>query len=30
LTIGIGIHAYQGYDLPATIPVSLSEVLPEP
>jgi NhaP-type Na+/H+ and K+/H+ antiporter len=30
LTIGIGIHAYQGYDLPATTPVSLSEVLPEP
>jgi NhaP-type Na+/H+ and K+/H+ antiporter len=30
LTIGIGIHSYQGYDLPATTPVSLSEVLPEP
>ena len=24
LTIGVGIHAYQGYDLPATTPVSLS------
>jgi hypothetical protein len=30
LTIGIGIRAYQGYDLPATTPVSLSEVLPKP
>jgi hypothetical protein len=30
LTIGIGIHSCQGYDLPATTPVSLSEVLPEP
>ena len=30
LTIGIGIHSYQGYDLLATTPVSLSEVLPEP
>jgi NhaP-type Na+/H+ and K+/H+ antiporter len=30
LTIGIGIHSYRGYDLPATTPVSLSEVLPEP
>ena len=30
LTIGIGIHSYQGYDLPVTTPVSLSEVLPEP
>jgi hypothetical protein len=30
LTIGIGIHSYQGYDLSATPPVSLSEVLPEP
>ena len=30
LTIGIGIHSYQRYDLPATTPVSLSEVLPEP
>jgi len=30
LTIGIGIHAYRGYDLSATTPVSLSEVLPEP
>ncbi len=30
LTIGIGIHSYQGYDLTATTPVSLSEVLPEP
>jgi predicted RND superfamily exporter protein len=30
LTIGIGIHSYQGYDLPATTSVSLSEVLPEP
>ena len=25
LTIGIGIHSCQGYDLPATTPVSLSE-----
>jgi len=30
LTIGIGIHSYQGNDLPATTPVSLSEILPEP
>ncbi len=30
LTIGIGIHSYQGYNLPATAPVSLNEVLPEP
>ena len=30
LTIGIGIHSYQGYDLLAPTPVSLSEVLPEP
>jgi hypothetical protein len=30
LIIGIGIHSCQGYDLTATIPVSLSEVLPEP
>jgi uncharacterized membrane protein len=30
LTIGIGIHSYQGYDLPATTSVSLSEVLSEP
>ena len=30
LTIGIGIHSYQGYDLPATTPVSLSAILPEP
>ena len=30
LTIGIGIHSYQGYDFPATTPVSLSEVPPEP
>ena len=30
LTIGIGIHSYQGYNLPATTPVSLNEVLPEP
>jgi hypothetical protein len=30
LTIGIGIHSYQGYDLPATTPLALSEVLPEP
>jgi hypothetical protein len=30
LTIGIGIHSYQGNDLPARTPVSLSEVLPEP
>ena len=30
LTIGIGIqYSYQGYDLLATTPVSLSEVLPE-
>jgi NhaP-type Na+/H+ and K+/H+ antiporter len=29
LTIGIGIHSYQGYTLPTTTPVSLSEVLPE-
>jgi hypothetical protein len=31
LTIGIGIQlSYQGYDLPATTPVSLSEVPAEP
>jgi hypothetical protein len=31
LTIGIGIqYSYQGHDLLATTPVSLSEVLPEP
>jgi len=30
LTIGIGIHSYQGYNLTATTPVSLSEDLPEP
>jgi hypothetical protein len=30
LTIGIGIHSYQGYNLPATTPVSLNEVLLEP
>ena len=31
LTIGIGIHlSSQGYDLPATTPVSLSEVPAEP
>ena len=30
LTIGIGIHSYQSFALPATTPVSLSEVLPEP
>jgi hypothetical protein len=30
LTIGIGIHSYQGYKLTATTPVSLSEDLPEP
>ena len=31
LTIGIGIqYSYQDYDLLATTPVSLSEVLPEP
>jgi hypothetical protein len=31
LTVGIGIqHSCQGYDLPATTPMSLSEVLPEP
>jgi uncharacterized membrane protein YqjE len=31
LTIGIGIqHSYQGYDLPATTPPALTEVLPEP
>jgi hypothetical protein len=30
LTIGISIHSYQGYNLPATTPVSLNEVLPEP
>jgi hypothetical protein len=31
LTIGIGIQDfYQGYDLAATTPPSLSEVLPEP
>jgi hypothetical protein len=31
LTIGIGIlYSFQGYAPPATPPVSLSEVLPEP
>jgi hypothetical protein len=31
LTIGIGIqHSYQGYDLPATTPPALTEVLSEP
>jgi hypothetical protein len=31
LTIGIGIqHFYEGYDRPATTPLSLSEVPPEP
>jgi hypothetical protein len=32
LTIGIGSSqlSYQGYDLPATTPVSLSAILPEP
>jgi hypothetical protein len=31
LTIGLGIqHFYQGYDLAATTPPSLTEVLPEP
>jgi hypothetical protein len=30
LANGIGIHSYQAYDLSATTPVSLSEVLPEP
>ena len=30
LTIGIGIHSYQGYNLPATTPPALTEVLPEP
>jgi hypothetical protein len=30
LTIGLGINSCQGYDLPATPLVSLSEVLPEP
>jgi NhaP-type Na+/H+ and K+/H+ antiporter len=30
LTIGIGILSYQGYDLAATTPPSLTEVLPEP
>jgi hypothetical protein len=31
LTIGIGTQlSYLSYDLPATTPVSLSEVLPEP
>jgi hypothetical protein len=32
LTIGIGGSqlSYQGYDLPATTPVSLSAILPEP
>lgn len=32
LTIGIGgvQLSYQGYDLPATTPVALSDVLPEP
>jgi len=29
LTIGIGIYSYQGYDLPAATPVSLSAILPE-
>ena len=31
LTIGIGIqHSYEGYDRPATAPLSMSEVPPEP
>jgi len=30
LTIGIGIHSYLGYNLPATTPLSLTEVPPEP
>jgi len=30
LAIGIGIHSCQGDNLPATTPVSLSEVPPEP
>jgi NhaP-type Na+/H+ and K+/H+ antiporter len=31
LTIGIGIqHLYQGYDLPATTPVAMTEALFEP
>jgi uncharacterized membrane protein len=30
LTIGIGIHSCQGYDLLGTTPVSLSEAPPEP
>lgn len=30
LTIGAGIHSYQGYDLPVTTPVALNEDLPEP
>jgi hypothetical protein len=30
LTIGIGIHSFLGYNLPATTPVSLSEVPPDP
>jgi hypothetical protein len=31
LTIGISTqHSYQGYDLPTTTSVALSEVLPEP
>jgi NhaP-type Na+/H+ and K+/H+ antiporter len=30
LTVGIGFHSYQGYDLPVTTPPALTEVLPEP
>lgn len=30
LSIGIGIYSCQGYDLPATTLMSLSEVLPVP
>jgi len=30
LTIGIGIYSYLDYNLPATAPVSLSEVPPKP
>ena len=30
LTIGIGIYSYLHYNLPATTPVSLSEVPPKP
>jgi hypothetical protein len=30
LTIGIGIYSYLDYNLPATTPVSLSEVPPKP